>query len=385
MITKSLSYGLLTATLVVGVVLPSGGAAWATSDQATSVKVGPNAFLAGMYTEAGLKGNGSFGSRGLIPSGFHPQGSTAIGFVVIRDKAQPSWSAASVADLVDGDFFTPGTAYEGWALKVGSVLGTNNHGFDFANEIDGSLGSVTNATGDTGNNTVGWTSSTPFQGVSIVKTYSLPQAGQRVDVTVTLTNTTGAAITNIYYGRGVDPDDGNSAEIFPSTNTVVSQISEPGASSSRVSAAFTRGSQIFLDSKDPRSRVAREIQLSDPAFDPSEVWEGSARFDSTVGSSATADMSMHLAVKIDSLGAGQSTTFTFSYLLTATADDPIDDSDGSGGSGGNDGAMTELPSTGVENSFLPWWAVAAIFGGLILIVHSRRLVKGLVSVTSRSR
>nr|KGA06953.1 MAG: hypothetical protein GM42_2600 [actinobacterium acMicro-1] len=384
MITKSLSYGLLTATLVVGFVFPSGGAAWATSDQATSVKVGSNAFLAGMYAEAGLKENGSFGSRGPTPSGFHPQGSTAIGFVVIRDKAQPSWSSASGADVVDGDFFTPGTAYEGWALKVGSVLGYNNHDFSFVNfnEISGTLGSVTNATGDSGNNTVGWASSTPFQGVNIVKTYSLPQAGQRVDVTVTLTNTTGAPITNIYYGRGLDPDDGNSVDIFPSTNTVVSQISEPGASSSRVSAAFTRGSQIFLDSKDPRSRVAREIQQSDPAFDPSEVWEGSARFDSTVGSSATADMSMHLAIKIDSLGAGQSTTFTFSYLLTATADDPIDDSDGSGGS---DGAMTELPSTGVENASLPWWAVAAIFSGLILIVYSRRLVKGLVSVTSRSR
>jgi hypothetical protein len=384
-ITKYLSYGLLTATLVVGVVLSSGGAAWATSDRATSVKVGSNAFLAGMYAEAGLKENGSFGSRGPIPSGFHPQGGGNLGFVVIRDKEQPSWSAASGAGLVDGDFFTPGTAYEGWALKVGSVLGYNNHEFSNSNEIAGTLGSVTNATGDSGNNTVGWTSSTPFQGLNIVKTYSLPQAGQRVDVTVTLTNTTGAPITNIYYGRGVDPDDGMSDDIYPSTNTVVSQISEPGSSSSRVSAAFTRGSQILLDSKDPRSRVAREIQLSDPAFDPSEVWEGSARFDSTVGSSATADMSMNLAVKIDSLGAGQSTTFTFSYLLTATADDPIDDSGGSGGSGGSDGAMTELPSTGVENAFLPWWAVAATFGGLILVVHSRRLVKGLVSVTPRSR
>ena len=133
MITKSLSYGLLTATLVVGVVLSSGGAAWATSDRATSVKVGSNAFLAGMYAEAGLKENGSFGSRGPIPSGFHPQGASNLGFVVIRDKEQPSWSAASGAGLVDGDFFAPGTAYEGWALKVGSVLGYNNHDFSFVN------------------------------------------------------------------------------------------------------------------------------------------------------------------------------------------------------------------------------------------------------------
>ena len=346
---KFMTFGLLTVALVVGVVGPSEEPAWATSDQATSVKVGSSAYLAGMYTEAGLKANGSFGGS-PAPAGFHPQqGASRLGFVVVRDTTQPSWSAASLAGLVDGDFFVPGTPYEGWALKVGSVLAQNNHAFFGTNgvpEISGSLGTVTNATGTSGNNTVGWTSSAPFEGVTIAKTYSLPQAGQRVDVSVTLTNTTGAPITNIYYGRGVDPDDANMApgDIYTSTNTVVSQISE-GGSSSRVSAAFTRGSQIFLDSTDPRSRVAREIQLSDPVFDPSAVWEGSARFDRTVASTNTADMGMHLAVKIDSLGAGQSTTFTFSYLLTATADAvPFSIPSGGSSSGAGGGAGAEVPA-----------------------------------------
>jgi hypothetical protein len=125
-------------------------------------------------------------------------------------------------------------------LKVGAVLGSNNDG---ATAIAGSLGSVTNATGTSGDNTVTWSSSAPFEGVNIVKTYSLPQAGQRVDVTVTLTNpSTTATITDIYYGRGVDPDDGNSADPFTSTNTVVSQINEGGlivSSFCRVHARFT--------------------------------------------------------------------------------------------------------------------------------------------------
>jgi hypothetical protein len=347
-VLKFMMFGLLTVALVVGVVGPSEEPAWATSDQATSVKVGSSAFLAGMYTEAGVKANGSFGAS-PAPAGFHPQGGSRLGFVVVRDTTQTSWSAASGLGLVDGDFFTPGLAYEGWALKVGSVLAQNNHGFGngVVPEISGSLGTVTNATGTSGNNTVGWTSSAPFEGVTIAKTYSLPQAGQRVDVSVTLTNTTGAPITNIYYGRGVDPDDANMdpGDLHTSTNTVVSQISE-GGSSSRVSAAFTRGSRIFLDSTDPRSRVARERGLNDPLFDPSEVWAGSlARFDRTVASTNTADTGIHLAVKIDSLGAGQSTTFTFSYLLTATADAvPFSIPSGGSSSGGGGGAGAEVPA-----------------------------------------
>jgi hypothetical protein len=220
----------LTFASLVGVLGPSEEVAYATSDQATSVKQGSDAFLAGMYVEAGLKANGSFGSTSAAPDGFHPQGVSGIGFVAIRDSAQPSWSAASALDLVDGDFFLPGMPYEGWALKVGSGVGWNNNG---QTSISGSLGTVSNVTEDSGNNTVTWSSDTPFQGLQIGKTYSLPQAGQRVDVEVTLTNTTGAEIPGIYYGRGVDPDDANSCgtDCFTSTNTVVSQISEGGTSS----------------------------------------------------------------------------------------------------------------------------------------------------------
>jgi hypothetical protein len=333
-IVKTLTFSLLTVALVVGVVGPSEEPAWATSDQATSVNEGTDAFLAGMYVEAGVKENGSFGSSSAAPAGFHPQGVAGIGFVAVRDTAQPSWSAASAASLVDGDFFLPGSPYEGWALKVGAVLGSNNDG---ATAIAGSLGSVTNATGTSGDNTVTWSSSAPFEGVNIVKTYSLPQAGQRVDVTVTLTNpSTTATITDIYYGRGVDPDDGNSADPFTSTNTVVSQINE-GGSSSRVSAAFTRGSQIFLDSTDTRSRVARENGTFSASFDPQAVWAGSGSFVGTVSNSAVEDAGINLAVKVDSLGPLASTSFTFSYLLTASAA-------GGGSSSGGAVGEPELPA-----------------------------------------
>jgi hypothetical protein len=45
------------------------------------------------------------------------------------------------------------------------------------------------------------------------------------------------------------------------------------------------------------------------------------------------------------------------------------------GPAGVPGAMTELSYTGVRSSSLPWWAIITIFGGLMLIVYSRRAVK----------
>jgi hypothetical protein len=45
------------------------------------------------------------------------------------------------------------------------------------------------------------------------------------------------------------------------------------------------------------------------------------------------------------------------------------------GPAGVPGAKTELSYTGVRSSSLPWWAIITIFGGLMLILYSRRAVK----------
>jgi hypothetical protein len=45
------------------------------------------------------------------------------------------------------------------------------------------------------------------------------------------------------------------------------------------------------------------------------------------------------------------------------------------GPAGVPGAKTELSYTGVRSSSLPWWAIITIFGGLMLILFSRRAVK----------
>lgn len=53
-------------------------------------------------------------------------------------------------------------------------------------------------------------------------------------------------------------------------------------------------------------------------------------------------------------------------------------------SAGACGNISALADTGVRSSSVPWWAIITIFGGLALVIHSRRLVTRSGAVTSRS-
>jgi hypothetical protein len=79
------------------------------------------AFLMGQYAEVGVRANGAFGST-TVPAGFHSNVSNCLGFRVDRDK--DGWGTTSNTD--DGDFFCPGSPYEGWELKVGTGTAKNN-------------------------------------------------------------------------------------------------------------------------------------------------------------------------------------------------------------------------------------------------------------------
>jgi len=302
---------LLTASLA-----QSSSASFAgTTDRATSALNRSHAFLAGNYVEVGVRPNGAFGSTAAdVPSGFHQQGGKGIGFVAIRDRSQPSWAAALSAGQVDGDFFLPGTEYEGWALRVGSDLLLHN-----THSRTGVLGSNSAPVSSGGAQVSTWTSTGSHGGISVTAVHSVPDLGQQLDITVTLTNTTGSAISDLYYGRGVDPDNDRAASVFVSTNTVVAQHASDGYA--LVTAAFDNGGQIALFSDDPRAIAARETSGFNTTFDPAVVHAAGSdgAFRTDVGSTGTADAGMNLVFRIDSLAGGASTTLTYSYLLTTEA------------------------------------------------------------------
>jgi hypothetical protein len=222
----------------------------------------------------------------------------------------------------DGDFFCPGSPFEGWQLKVGSVA-KNDH------SQTGVSGSVSAPQASGSSQCVSWVSASPYNGVSVEQRYCVPTAGQALHTDVTLTNTTGSAISDVYFGRGFDPDNFTgtgtvpdcggapaSTSTFQSCNAVTGQGTEAQAT-----ARWGNGAFIALQSFDARARVARQAGgFSSP--DPSDIWTAG----DTSASSGTyygnigefqADAGLYVALKVETLGAGASTSFRVSYVLSA--------------------------------------------------------------------
>lgn len=272
-------------------------------------------FLQGEFAEVGVRANGAFGST-TVPSGFHQNAGNCLGFRV--DRQSDGWGTT----VDDGDFFCPGSPFEGWQMNVGGSIAKNDH------TQTGLVGSVTNAETAGSSQCVTWTSSSSYNGVSVSQRYCVPTAGQALHTDVTLTNTTGSSISDIYFGRGFDPDNAtgngsmtcNSAtvntSVYGSCNAVTGQGSEAQAT-----ARWGNGAFIALQSFDSRARVARQTGgFSSP--DPSSIWTAG----DTSASSGTyrgdvgeffADAGLYVALKVPTLGAGSSTSFRISYVLSA--------------------------------------------------------------------
>lgn len=279
-------------------------------------------FLQGKYVEVGVRANGAFGSSS-IPSFFHQSaGFTCLGFRVDRQKN--GWGAtvgasAPFTNIDDGDYFCPGTQYEGWALKVGSNSEVRN-----THEGTGVAGTVSNLQTTETEQSVDWNSTSSSSGISIKQTSIVPSDGQALHVDITLTNSTASTINDIYYVRGYDPDNatgtssGNS-NTATSTNTVTSRGGS--GSSAIVKAVFNSGAEIFLMSSDSRARAGAGASLS--CCSPSQalatdIWNSSGLWSASVGSPVTGDLQVAISLKVDSLAAGASTTFRVSYVLTAS-------------------------------------------------------------------
>lgn len=293
--------------------------------------VDDEAFITNGLVEVASRENGSFGSSQAAPPGYHPRHpSNLLGFRADRDK--DGWGVGTD----DGDFFTPGSPFEGWGIQVGDG-GTARWNSNSGTAIVGANGDEEAAAGAA---QVTWTSTAPVDGVSVTQVSRVPADALRLDVNVTLTNTTGGALTNVYYVRSVDPDncatvpdpvcdtdgdgDGEAPMSFMTHNKIVSQLAD-GAPASVVSASQTDGSYIDLRTDAANSVVALPTAgfCSQPSgvqglfADPPQI--GACTFTVTTGDENFTDNLVYLAVRIPSLAAGASRTFRFQYVLAASA------------------------------------------------------------------
>lgn len=271
-------------------------------------------FLASDYVQMALNGNGilygSFTANRDIaePSGFIRTSDTAsFGLMALRERSQ-QWSDVgdNLGDVVAGDFFAVGTLSDAWALRVGNSSATNSFQ---SGPVQGSLGSLTTPpAGDT----LGWSSTGSYEGISVQKTHVLPVSNQRVDINVRLTNTTSAPISDVFYARMMAPFETLGDNIQP-TRKITSQRSESGYS--QAVADFPRGTHFSLFSTDARSRVG--LRSASATFDPQLLFTPDGGFVTEVDAESGAIGSIFIGFDVGTLGPNQRADLTYSITLSS--------------------------------------------------------------------
>jgi uncharacterized repeat protein (TIGR02543 family) len=324
----------------IGFLSPSANAA-PDSSYNTGSGDGAAAYLNGTYVQASIANNGRFGSPTDAPVvggvTWHPSGGRSnIGFVADRNR-DGSW--------LDTDFFYPGTEMEEWGLNFGGTQGVFDYQGGFPVGATFSLGTV-----DVTPSLTSVIHTTTWGDFTIEQTYSARKGtgtftkDQQLDVSVKLTNNSGAAINEVSYARTVDPD--NLRDIpggdHVTTNKIVSQYGVNGKNYSLVSATKSDPRQtpagtsyLGLISSDARSKVSTGgfgISWGAPGLpdfrtmftDGADAQAGLGTFDSVVNDEETYDRGMQILFTLGTISAGETKTFSFSYVLSeSSAEDVI--------------------------------------------------------------
>jgi hypothetical protein len=277
------------------------------------------AFLQGAYAEVGVLGNGAFGSTS-VPVGFHPSSNqpenACLGFRV--DRLKNGWKPSSTTD--DGDFFCPGTSYEGWGI---SFAGTEYRNISTGYVADDITGVISNITNGADGQSATWTKTSGGPSdLGITKTYTVPNQGQEILLQVTLRNNGSSTMSNIFYSRAVDPDNqamepgASSPAIYYSQNV----INRQGGTSqgAAVTSTFPNGGNLTLFSDNINARVALNADCCGirPIIG-GDIWNQTGNWN--VASPFEYDSDIGLAVKIPTLEPSDSISFTIRYYLTSEA------------------------------------------------------------------
>ena len=303
--------GIVTAAIALTLVLTARIApAYAVAGGSDST----DRFLLGTRVNVGIQQNGAFGSVGNAPAGFHTRsdqngnntwsvaGDDMLGFTYDNGDG---WGTG--ADI--GDFFKPGGPYEGFSLAL-----TGNSGQNSAYETDLGLGTWSACSGICET----WTLDTPYNGLGLVQVYSVVD-DVVLKMHITVSNTTGSPIDDVYYGRCVDPDNVKAAGGgFETANNVTKTIAEDAIAVVQATASHDSvDTALLMFSDDPNARAHVGCNQSDPLSD----WNGSG---ATIakGDPVIEDNNIGVSVKIGTLAAGASYTFDVNYGMTLTAAAP---------------------------------------------------------------
>jgi hypothetical protein len=186
----------------------------------------------------------------------------------------------------------------------------------YLNQIPRSPGTNITHTVDGNCITVEWQGSAG--GVRInVKYHLLISDASYYTTEITLTNTTGSDMNNVYYYRNVDPDNNQAiGGSFATTNKIESQPG-PDCIKALVSAKQASPTTSYLG----LGALGENFRVSYGGFsnrDGSDIWNAAGGLVGTIGSEATSDNAISLAYKTN-IAAGESINFVYSVILNELA------------------------------------------------------------------
>ena len=310
-----------------------------SSTVTTVTEANGDAFLQGSFIEIGVSANGTLGTSSTIPSSFEADDHTFNGGLSFFFNL----NGVSDGNPTSGDAFLPGSPVETFSLAftdgTGSFLSSNQNAGGFTG-IPLAFDSINvDADGTSVISTGGIASR-----MGVTQTITLDGEDSYYTTTVTLTNLTGSAMSNIRYMRNNDPDqDVDSGGSFSTLNDV---LSNPGVGHiAAVNAQGLVGGQNILLLADQGALNADnslapdtiEVRASAFGFANTNPFNISAFDVPNDPNGALGDIGINVVFAIDSLGAGQSVTF--SWVTSAN-----------GTTGGGDVIMALLGQTTLDGA-----------------------------------
>ena len=271
--------------------------------------VGGSAYLQGDHLEVGIAECGAYGTPngppaiGAAGTPYHP---TEFGLGFVADADMDGWTVGSPQYC--GDYFLPGSPVEGWTMSVGGIRYTNASGFGIcgSEDIPGTLVGYTD--GDTLSAT--WEGSSAGGFDVQIRTH-FPKEKRYFLGEVTITNTSAATLTDIYWSRQVDPDNDQAwGGGFPTENEIVSQPGF-GSSDALVTArGGTFGCFLGLGARHFASRVSRGGFF---VMGPEDPYCAASPYEHD--GMLTGDDAIAVTFFFERLEAGESLSFTYAYIL----------------------------------------------------------------------
>ena len=289
-----------------------------------------DAFLQGRYIQIALASNGALGSQDAVPTAgpfgiYFPRPlandvGQADGTLAARsDRGKDGWTVGlplkdGVENGSDGDFFSPGAREEGFGITHdpagdGSFLthwANNRH--KMRTDIPGTLSDYVNNSESV---SVDWDGTIPngsASGLEVNQSFRVDDSGSDVHIDVTLTNTTGADMTDLYFARNGDIDNNAALSgLYWNTLQVFKQF--PGDDEAVVFGTQADGSYAELRTTDPEARVGYGGFSNRDAYAMYNM-SGPNLYQSGVFDQ---DWSIWVAKYFPVIPAGESRGFSFSY------------------------------------------------------------------------